>query len=384
MAKFLRFARDDPYPLSPNSIPGSPHMTLEAMEMACNPLLNDQPADPVMEIVNNPIPETVNPIPDTVNPVAVNPVPSDVAVGHGKEEMDEDERPEPEPEPVVERPRVGGKSPALLAASIGSHPNKGGKAPRKNYGGKAAARKAPPKTVPNDESDQSGSDEDIVDDYADRVQAQSQQYANAVRQQQVQFNRRPQNARKKTGGKAPRKQMPPKVPVQSGVIIKPFFNAQGLCVVNGRRVPVYDADEDQIKSGDAAWSNDGFLVVDGEAVFDKDGKPIKRSKRHSAGKKKPHRYLPGTVALREIRKYQKGTQLLLRKLPFQRLVREVAQDFKADLRFQSSAILCMQEAAEAYLVNLFEDTNLCAIHAKRVTIMPRDMQLALRIRGERT
>merc|ERR1719335_901237 len=103
----------------------------------------------------------------------------------------------------------------------------------------------------------------------------------------------------------------------------------------------------------------------------------------SGGVKKPHRFKPGTVALREIRKYQKSTELLLRKLPFQRLVREIAQDFKTELRFQSTAILALQEAAEAYLVVLFEDTNLCAIHAKRVTIMPKDIQLARRIRGER-
>merc|ERR1712093_802573 len=103
----------------------------------------------------------------------------------------------------------------------------------------------------------------------------------------------------------------------------------------------------------------------------------------SGGVKKPHRYKPGTVALREIRKYQKSTELLIRKLPFQRLVREIAQDYKQDLRFQSSAILALQEAAEAYLVGLFEDTNLCAIHAKRVTIMAKDMHLARRIRGER-
>jgi histone H3 len=74
---------------------------------------------------------------------------------------------------------------------------------------------------------------------------------------------------------------------------------------------------------------------------------------------------------------------LIRKLPFQRLVREIAQDFKTDLRFQSSAVMALQEASEAYLVGLFEDTNLCPIHAKRVTIMPKDIQLARRIRGER-
>ena len=101
--------------------------------------------------------------------------------------------------------------------------------------------------------------------------------------------------------------------------------------------------------------------------------------------KKTHRYRPGTVALREIRRYQKNTDLLLKKAPFQRLVREVAQDFKTgDLRFQSSAVMALQEASEAYLVGIFEDTNLCAIHARRVTIMPKDMQLARRIRGERS
>ncbi|XP_065094604.1 histone H3-like [Ochlerotatus camptorhynchus] len=103
----------------------------------------------------------------------------------------------------------------------------------------------------------------------------------------------------------------------------------------------------------------------------------------TGGVKKPHRYRPGTIALREIRRYQKSTELLIRKLPCQRLVREIAQDFKTDLRFQSSAVMALQEASEAYLVGLFEDTNLCAIHAKRVTIMPKDIQLARRIRGER-
>lgn len=103
----------------------------------------------------------------------------------------------------------------------------------------------------------------------------------------------------------------------------------------------------------------------------------------TGGLKKPHKFRPGTVALREIRKYQKSTELLIRKLPFQRLVREIAHDFQKELRFQSSAVLALQEAAEAYLVGLFEDTNLCAIHARRVTIMSRDIQLARRIRGER-
>jgi histone H3 len=112
-------------------------------------------------------------------------------------------------------------------------------------------------------------------------------------------------------------------------------------------------------------------------------KAARKSAPASGGVKKPHRYRPGTVALREIRRYQRSTDLLLRKLPFQRLVREIAQNYNNDLRFQSAAILALQEAAEAYLVSLFEDTNLCALHAKRVTILPKDIQLARRIRGER-
>ncbi|XP_026955402.1 uncharacterized protein [Sagmatias obliquidens] len=86
-------------------------------------------------------------------------------------------------------------------------------------------------------------------------------------------------------------------------------------------------------------------------------KAARKSAPATGGVKKPHRYRPGTVALREIRRYQKSTELLIRKLPFQRLVREIAQDFKTDLRFQSSAVMALQEACEAYLVGLFEDTN---------------------------
>jgi histone H3 len=112
-------------------------------------------------------------------------------------------------------------------------------------------------------------------------------------------------------------------------------------------------------------------------------KAARKSSPATGGVKKPHRYRPGTVALREIRRYQKSTDLLIRKAPFQRLVREIAQDLKSDLRFQSTAVLALQEAAEAYLIGLYEDANLCAIHAKRVTIMPKDIQLARRIRGER-
>ena len=102
----------------------------------------------------------------------------------------------------------------------------------------------------------------------------------------------------------------------------------------------------------------------------------------TGGIKRPHHYRPGTVALREIRRFQSLTKLLIRRLPFARLVREIAQDFKMDLRFQREAIGALQEAGKAYLVSLFEDTNLCVIHAKCVTIMPKDIQLTHRIRGE--
>ncbi|CAD6940611.1 unnamed protein product [Tilletia controversa] len=117
------------------------------------------------------------------------------------------------------------------------------------------------------------------------------------------------------------------------------------------------------------------------ARFSTGGKAPRLQLANKAEKiKKPHRYKPGTVALREIRRYPKSTELLIRKLPFQRLVREIAQDFRTDVRFQSAAIGALQEASEAYLVSLFADVNLAAIHAKRVTVMPKDMALARRLR----
>ncbi|KAI5432219.1 hypothetical protein KIW84_036100, partial [Lathyrus oleraceus] len=158
----------------------------------------------------------------------------------------------------------------------------------------------------------------------------------------IEMARTKQTARKSTGGKAPRKQLATKA-------------ARKSAPATGGKAP-----RKQLAT-----------------------KAARKSAPATGGVKKPHRFRPGTVALREIRKYQKSTELLIRKLPFQRLVREIAQDFKTDLRFQSSAVSALQEAAEAYLVGLFEDTNLCAIHAKRVTIMPKDIQLARRIRGER-
>jgi len=96
----------------------------------------------------------------------------------------------------------------------------------------------------------------------------------------------------------------------------------------------------------------------------------------------PKRFRPGSAALRDIRKYQKGTELLIRRRPFHRLVREVGQDITCDLRWQASALEALQQAAEAYLVSFFEDANLCALHAKRVTILPADMRLAKRLRRD--
>lgn len=97
------------------------------------------------------------------------------------------------------------------------------------------------------------------------------------------------------------------------------------------------------------------------------------------------RFRPGQRALWEIRKYQKSHELLIRRLPFARLVKSIASNMSRHddiFRWRADALLALQEAAENYLVRLFEDTNLCAIHAKRVTIMNRDMQLARRIRGQ--
>ena len=112
-------------------------------------------------------------------------------------------------------------------------------------------------------------------------------------------------------------------------------------------------------------------------------KAARKSAPATGGVKKPHRYRPGTVALREIRKYQKSTELLIRKLPFQRLVREIAQDFKTDLRFQSSAILASPGGLRGVPRRCPSRTPTSAPSTPSVTIMPKDIQLASPIRGER-
>ena len=129
------------------------------------------------------------------------------------------------------------------------------------------------------------------------------------------------------------------------------------------------------------WPEDENTISQ-PAIFEDDSDDNDNITILDGGIKKPKRVTPGIVALREIRRYQKSTELLIRRLPFQRLVKEIAQDIRPGYRFQSSAIMALQESTESYLVGLMEDTNQCAIHVKRVTLMPRDMQLARRLRGE--
>lgn len=107
----------------------------------------------------------------------------------------------------------------------------------------------------------------------------------------------------------------------------------------------------------------------------------KRSRLTQPSMKAP-RYRVSVMSLKEIRRYQKSTELLIRKLPFQRIVREIALEIRETTRWQTMALVALQEAAESYIVGLFEDTNLCATHARRVTITPKDIRLARRIRGE--
>ena len=173
------------------------------------------------------------------------------------------------------------------------------------------------------------------------------------------------NKRRKTGdgGKQPKPQVARKEPRKKGVAYPP---------IDRKLPPLYI-------SRPKERTELGHRVLDWMA----EQKRKIQEARMQGRRIKPHRYRAGTVALKDIRHYQGSTALLIRKLPFQRVVREIAQDVKTDLRFQSAAILCLQEATEAYLVGLLDDANLCAIHARRVTIMPKDIQLARRIRGER-
>ena len=189
-----------------------------------------------------------------------------------------------------------------------------------------------------------------------------------------------QTARKSTGGKAPRIQLKTaaarydaqrrgRVAAQAEAARRNLQEAQNKFIAHQQRLQLLQQQEQQAR---------------------------RRGKLAMPGIKKPHRYRPGTVALREIRRYQKSTDLLIRKKPFQRLVREIMLDLpgrgytrvshmgesaEPPSRMQSTAVLALHEAAEAFLIEYFEATNEVAIHAKRVTIMPKDMQLVRRIRN---
>ena len=109
----------------------------------------------------------------------------------------------------------------------------------------------------------------------------------------------------------------------------------------------------------------------------------KKTAPAAGGMKKNFRWRAGTVALREIKRYQKATNMLLPRAPFHRLVRQICSGIDSDIRFQSQALVALQESSEAYLTGVFEDSNLCAIHANRVTMMKKDMDIARRIRGDK-
>ena len=119
------------------------------------------------------------------------------------------------------------------------------------------------------------------------------------------------------------------------------------------------------------------------AKVQKSKKAGSKKAARAPGQKKQRRFRPGTVALRTIRKLQKTTGTLIRKAPFQRMVRQIAAEMKGGQRFQSSALAAIQEATESYVVSTLANANLAALHAKRVTVMPRDLHLARRLAGER-
>ena len=110
------------------------------------------------------------------------------------------------------------------------------------------------------------------------------------------------------------------------------------------------------------------------------------------GIKKPHRYRLGLLALREICRYQQSTKCLIKRTQFNKLIKEISQEYRVcpegprtpsvQVRFHSTTLAALQEAAKNVLVGLFEDVNLLTVHAKRVTVMPCDIRLALRIWGD--
>lgn len=153
--------------------------------------------------------------------------------------------------------------------------------------------------------------------------------------------------------------------------------------VAGKKVPVENTKNIKASKGKKNVASNAKGSKTNSIPASKSKAIVKKTAPAEGGMKKKFRFRPGTVALREIKKYQKATELLLAKAPFQRFVRAICDGIDGQLRFQANALLALQEAAESYLTGLFEDANLCAIHANRVTVMKKDMELARRIRGER-
>jgi len=198
-----------------------------------------------------------------------------------------------------------------------------------------------------------------------------------------------QTARKSTGGKAPRKMLATfaaasPTPINSFSPVNMAgtgFNTTAPANTFGSGFGAATAPVNNFGSGfGSTTANTGSF---GMVPFSRIPKKAARYPNAGSGIKKPHKFKPGTVALREIRRYQKSTDLVIRQLPMQRLVREIAQDYKTDLRFEKRAINAIQQAVEYYIIGLLQDSNLCALHAKRQCIMPKDIQLARRLRGER-
>lgn len=201
-------------------------------------------------------------------------------------------------------------------------------------------------------------------------------YARTAKELRLSLSRgpRPRKQQQKLGGKRerrPKKQKP---------------NKQQTTSSGGKYAPSKSPEKAAQREASGPHKNDKQVARRKQPrKSDKQLSLSRKATPTSGGLKKPRRYRPGTVALREIRQYQKSTELLIRKAPFMRLVRETTQVLELPrMRFQSCAMMALQEACEAYLVRLFEEVNLCAIHAKRVTIQPKDIQLTRRIRGERT
>ncbi|EAN78895.1 histone H3 variant [Trypanosoma equiperdum] len=110
--------------------------------------------------------------------------------------------------------------------------------------------------------------------------------------------------------------------------------------------------------------------------------PVKKVE-NTPPQKRHHRWRPGTVALREIRRLQSSTDFLIQRAPFRRFLREVVSNLKDSYRMSAACVDAIQEATETYITSVFMDANLCTLHANRVTLFPKDIQLALKLRGER-